>query len=193
MPLSTKLYSTDDHKKVINGKDMSSTYTGFETGHIKPQLWTLDASDASAQPAYCEAKIEEIYQPELSPRLFSAIHLIDNAVKRIDDALSAFLSDDVVAADDETNHLHMLLNELFCCRDLGDGLGAIVNAMAIALESQAGVPLDEIRIRAFRLALGRLRAEPYLDFDSALAVIDRLEAAGLRVEPASLDKVADEP
>ena len=87
----------------------------------------------------------------------------------------------MLAADTEIQKLQVLLPELFCCRVLGDGFGAIVNSFMSAFEVLAGNTPDVNQIRAMIRVLQLLKEKPFLSADEADDQVEVLES--VRPEP----------
>jgi hypothetical protein len=79
--------------------------------------------------------------------------------------------------------LQALLPELFYCRDLGDGFGAIVNALKFSFENAHGTPLSEGQVRLIGQVIERIRQEPFMRFETAADLVGKLEDVGLIVDP----------
>jgi len=79
--------------------------------------------------------------------------------------------------------LQSLLPELFYCRDLGDGFGAIINALKFSFENAHGTPFSEGQISLIGQAVERIRQEPFLHFEQAAELVGKLEDADLTVDP----------
>lgn len=118
-----------------------------------------------------------------------AIELLIEGCQRLELALSAARIGDAIAADDEVQQLGALLPELFCCRQLGDGFGTVINSLQIALSNQHGNPLTERQISAALRAVRRIRNAPYLTFDQAVDAVIEMEDSGLFVDPANLSEL----
>ena len=121
--------------------------------------------------------------------------LLDESLGYMDTALDAEKDGDPIEADDQIQHFQALSPELFCCRTLGDGFGAGINAIHYSLKNLNGNPLNANQIGTIRLVLKHLRAEPFLTFLTAVELITKLERTGLNVAPPNLDlllSVADD-
>jgi len=130
--------------------------------------------------------IDDIYRAMSvgSSELRTAVTLLKTALQWTDSALASLESAELIHADDAMQHVRALLPELFCCRRLGDGFGTVVNAAQSALENKHGEPLTENQIRSIRGALKSILDEPLIGFDAANKQVDRLESAGLSVDPS---------
>ena len=127
----------------------------------------------------------------LSPALRVAFRLLEEAIDRVDDAISLLRDGDQIGSDDQINRLQALLPELFCCRSLGDAFGAIVGAVHHGIKNMGGAPLDEQKLIALRQVLKTVHSEPFLAFDEAVDAIIGLEEIGFVVEPSEFEKLAD--
>ena len=82
--------------------------------------------------------------------------------ERITQATEQIKSQNLVAADDAIQRLQASLPELFCCRILGDGFGAVINAVLLSLQNTEGGGWNEKQIDAIGRALRSVRNEPFL-------------------------------
>lgn len=136
---------------------------------------------------------KELYPAaELSSSLLSrALKLLRESGDRVETALLSLEQQDFIGADDATNHLRPLLDELFCCRSVSSGLAMISNALFFAVVNRRGQPLEVGQLRVFKSSLRQLEREPMLSEDKALNILEALEDAGLVVSPNSLEHLAD--
>ena len=167
--------------------------TGFssDTFEIPEVRWGLN-DDRSAQP-FVGMPIDDLYplRDTLKPELTTAFRLLDETLERIKDAIDAQRRDDLIASDDALQRLQMLLPELFCCRTLGDGFGAIINAIYHGLRNRQGQPLQKNQVIAIGQALRKIRSEPFLEFEEAVEHIMAMEDTELMVEPAEFEYLQD--
>ena len=150
----------------------------------KPRVVPIDGSPQfEAEPI----GIDSLY-PELSlvrPILGHALGALAAAKEAVQESLEALKRGELISSDESMQRLQALLPELFYCRDLGDGFGAIINAIRFSFENAHGTPFSEGQIRLVGLAVERLRQEPFLAFDQAAEFVGRLEDAGLNVDPSA--------
>lgn len=143
------------------------------------------------QPARL-ATIDELFSNlESTSRLKQALALLDGAIKQAEAALSSDAQP--VASDDDIQVLYSLLPELFCCRSLGDGFAAVINALQQAAANQRGVPIDRPQIEAIMVILRKLRQSPFLPYADAVDIVLKLEDTGLIVDLPALSYLADTP
>jgi hypothetical protein len=107
--------------------------------------------------------------------------------RALDDAQSA----NPIHADDAMQHVHSLLPELFCCRALGDGFGAVIGALLEAFGHMKGLPMTPTQIRAVRGAMQAIRSNPRISFEKATEQIDGLEETGLMIEPPLANELTE--
>jgi hypothetical protein len=137
--------------------------------------------------------IETIYPaPEVgSVELTSAMRLLPEALQWTQVAVRTLDAGDLIRSDDAMLHVHSLLPELFCCRRLGEGFAAIMNAILSSFEGCGGVPMEKAQLEAVCRALVGIRSEPRMSFELALHFISAMEGAGLKVSPAGMDEIAE--
>jgi hypothetical protein len=138
---------------------------------------SLRLSQAELYPVRAAFSIEHI----------TALRLLGLAIGRTKRALDALSqSDDILAADIEIQKIQVLLPELFCCRELGDGFGTIVNAFMSAFEVLQGDTLSAAQLRMLAQVFQLLREQPFLGTDEADRQIEKLESVGLNPYPMEL-------
>ncbi len=164
---------------------------------------TLAASEGEAKSEWREKKVtiwhgfqtldtKDLYlYSEISSVLSTAIQLLEEGVQHLESAVDSFQSQDFITADDQIQHFQRLVPELFCCRTLGDGLGAVVNSLQIAFGNRKGVPLELPQIRAIKRVVERIRKEPFVTFDKAVDLVIVLEDVGLDVTPPAVAHLAE--
>jgi len=137
--------------------------------------------------------IEDLYplREEFNPALSSAIKLLAESLVYINEALEMLIQDDLISSDDATQRFQALLPELFCCRDIGDGFGSIINSIYHALKNMAGNPLSENQLRAIMEIIKRISTEPFIEYGEAVEEIIMLETLGFDVDPPHLEPFSD--
>ncbi len=151
----------------------------------KPRVVPIDGS-----PQFEAAPIEigSLYpEPSLvRPILGHALRGLAAAKEAIQESLEALKRGELIASDESMQRLRALLPELFYCRDLGDGFGAVVNALKFSFENAHGTPFSEGQIRLIGQVVERIRQEPFLRFEQAAELVEGLEDAELKVDPPAL-------
>ena len=137
--------------------------------------------------------IESLYplSHELNPQLATAVRLINEGLTIINAAINMEREADLISSDDAIHRLQALLPELFCCRSIGDGFAAIVNAIYHSISNMHGTPLNAQQLQAIKKALSRINTGPFLVFEEAVDEISSLEEAGFDVEPSHFKYAAD--
>lgn len=164
-------------------RDSTADTSGFSV-RISPSEGPKSDSAVSTRDLYP-------LRAELNPQLSTALQLLDEGIEHLNSAVAMFAEDDVLSSDDALQRFQALLPELFCCRDLGDGFGAIVSAIYHVLKNLEGNPLNPNQLQAIRNIVRRLSTEPFIGFDEATDEIMSLDDAGLRVEPSHFRFLAD--
>lgn len=123
--------------------------------------------------------------------LNSAINLLDQANAIQKEALVYSERGEVIAADDALQRLRALLPELFCCRAIGDGFGAVVNAIHYSFVNTKGAPFEIPQIRELGRALHLVRRKPFLSVEEAVGAVILLEEVGLIAGPEGMQALAD--
>jgi hypothetical protein len=136
--------------------------------------------------------IDDLFSQLAGSTLSSALLLLDEALARSQKALDV-IDSDPVSADDEMQQLQAILPELFCCRTIGDGFGALINSIQYALVNQKGLPLSKSQISSLLGGIRKLRGAPFIGFEDAVNLAITFENAGLVIDPPALSDLADEP
>jgi hypothetical protein len=137
--------------------------------------------------------IEDLYPSTeaAAPELDVALRLLARGLEYVNEAFAATQTGNAIVGDDAMQRLQALLPELFNCRVLGDGYGAIINAVLGSLENMRGSPLNKQQIGTIRQVLRRVRSEPFIQYSSALDEIEKLEQANFVIEPSGFEHLAD--
>lgn len=163
--------------------DTSRDSPNFRTT-LSDETYSIDAPRVSIEDLYPE-------QEACTPELGAALRLLGKGLEFVDGALDALQTGSAIASDDAMLQLQALVRELFNCRILGDGFGAVINALLASLENRLGSPLNQLQIRTIGQVLRRVRSEPFLQFSSALDEIEKLEQAAFMIEPQGFEHLAD--
>lgn len=140
-----------------------------------------------------QVEIEDLY-PGLeagSHELIQALRLLLAANTHVQEASNLLQEGDPIGADLAIQRLHRIFAELFNCRRLGDGFGALINALFCSLENLNGAPLNLEQVHAISRILNLIRREPYIGFAAATEQVDMLEEAGLSIDPDGFEYLAD--
>lgn len=136
---------------------------------------------------------EELY-PEreiIAREVSKALHLLREADKFLADGERALINEELLESDVSVERFFSLIPELSCCRTIGDGFGAVVQAMYYSLYNNQGMPLNAKQIDALRKAVLALLRSLYPSFENALDIVDSLASVGFNVEPDILGSVSE--
>ena len=128
---------------------------------------------------------------EFRPELAKAFSLLSEGLEYITDAINGQREGDLISSDDSVQRLQALLPELFCCRSIGDGFGAIINAIYHSIANMQGVALNAAQLEAIKRGLRRISTEPFLEFSEAVDEIIPLQDVGFELEPPYFKYAAD--
>jgi hypothetical protein len=128
---------------------------------------------------------------ELKPELGTALSLLEEGINNIDIAINMIIENKLMISDDAIQRFQALLPELFCCRTLGDGFGAIISAIYNALKNLDGLPANLEQLKVIKKIVTRIQTEPFINFDEAVDEIMLFEAVGLISEPSHFEYAAD--
>ncbi|MCI5207704.1 MAG: hypothetical protein D3910_02670 [Candidatus Electrothrix sp. ATG2] len=126
----------------------------------------------------------------ITPVFSNALLLLDKAINEITEARESLKNDDLIGQDNAMLHLAKILAELFCCRSLGDGFGAVVGALFHALSNRDhGVLITETQVDQIASILKKIQEEPFIQFDESIDMIMILEDLGFNINPAHIDQM----
>lgn len=129
--------------------------------------------------------------PGIISPLGLALEHLKEAITDTEIAEELLVDRDLIRADDRMQLVHARLYELFAQRDIGDGFGAVINACLSGLENTLGESLRVDQIQTIRFCLWKLRQQPLIDFDASVVLVGKLEKCGLRVQPETMEAIAD--
>lgn len=166
--------------RVISDSDYSGK--GSEVSDRKP-IVRIHSDEYSSQTG--SISTEDLYplRSEMRPELATVFTLLEEGNQIISEAIEATEEHDTIASDDAVQRFQALLPELFCCRSLGDGFGAVINGIFHCLNNLHGEPLNLKQIQILKRIVNRIYTEPFLEFNEAVEEILALEKVGFEVEP----------
>jgi hypothetical protein len=177
---------------VKSGADSTSGNQTQQDNRISAKVIYGD-SNIARKVNYDRIKTDDLYPDRgtLSPTLNNAFQLLDVVDKCFEEATDHLNGDRPFHSDDAIQRVLAVLPELFCCRSISDGFGAIINAVYHGIVNMRGEPLEFVRIKAAKSAIRRLRTEPYLIFQDAVDQVISLENAGFIVTPEGFDELSE--
>lgn len=166
----------------------------------KPEARITNVTDTGSDQPHLQASalsVDDIYPDKamIGSDLSTALRLLAEAAGLINDAIDRQRSGDRVQADDAMQQLQVLLPELFFCRSLGDGFGAVINSLFHGMRNLGGAPLSQEQMLAIRGALMTIRNEPFLRFENAIDQVRELGLLFANMMPSGMeiiDKALDE-
>lgn len=138
-------------------------------------------------------EIDKLYpaQEATRPELIKALQFLAQATSALESARQRIVQNDLIGSDREMGKFQVLLPELFQCRQIGDGFGALINAIETAFINQRGKPLTGEQVSAVWRMIKELRAHPFITTDTAADRVEELAETGLLVDPAILGDAFD--
>jgi hypothetical protein len=179
--------------EIIQFPAQSSVSSAVTTTPIESVGATASISNEISARSERTLTVDQLY-PDLDPSqsiLATAFRLLDEAEIKLYEAAESAREGDQISADDATQRFQALLPELFCCRSLGDSFGTIINALFHGLKNLNGLPVGEAQITQMLNSIKVLRRRPFLEYSDALAVVARLEATKLRIDPQGLTTIQE--
>lgn len=122
--------------------------------------------------------------------ILKARSILDGAVVRLRRA-QQLQSEDRVATDYEVTLVQGDLPELFCCSSLSEGFAALTVGLHHALRNRKGEAITAEQLSEVTGAVARMAKEPFVNYEHALDVLDRLEDVGLNVNPPINQAIAE--
>ncbi len=183
---------TDINTVFAHSNDVSSGQAGISTD----SLFRIKESDVVSLDDYRETKelidTEKLYfaSSETSPLLSNAFILLNSALAFVEDARTYLKESDIVGSDNAILHVTSVLEELFCCRSIGDNFGTIVSAIYHSFANRdQGELLSLLQLNKIHSTLRLLRSEPFLNTDHTIDAVMALEDEGFNVNPAYLEEM----
>jgi hypothetical protein len=142
--------------------------------------------EISSEPSSSKdvASVSNIYpfREFVSPDLTFALRALDALLAVLDAGVIALEDGDLPLADDCIQRAAAGLPDLFLCSSLGDGFAATIVGVHYAI-TNAKEMLTADQLLEIRLALRRLKTEPFIRHEHAIERLMKLEEAGLVVDP----------
>lgn len=186
-----------EHSNYIWGVTDEETVHEKKSSEIKPNDFynnvTVTTSTIESQPPSTETATDQYPTERLYPveetrgaELNNSIQLISEALELTNEALETIQEDNIFGSEDAMQRVHLILPELFCCRELGDGFGMIVMGLFHAYKDLNGKPLNKEQICQYQYLLKTLLNEPFLSAEEAINKLVYLEELGLSINPKRL-------
>ena len=112
-----------------------------------------------------------------------AIRLLNECGQHLCVAMRVDVTSDFIDFDEKVMRAKDSLRKLYALRAIGDGFGAVVNAIICAFANKDPEGLAPPQISTVIEVLRQLRKRPMLHFDSSMNLLDQLEDSGLNIEP----------
>jgi len=166
--------------KITDASD-STAMDSLEKAEAPP----VHTSTADERSTGRQVETNQLYpvSHELRPELARSFTLLSEGLEYVSQSIKALKEGDLISSDDFIHRLQALLPELFCCRSIGDGFGAIINAIYQSLANMQGSALELAQLETIRRGLRRISTEPFLELSEAVDEIIRLQDIGLEPEP----------
>ncbi|MGH6825790.1 hypothetical protein [Methyloceanibacter sp.] len=175
-----------------NGMIAAPAFTAPQPGQLMVQPGVEITFGLRGQPRVL--KIEDLYvdEPGRPEILLKAQALIVSGVQRMEAARRCIAEDeDPLGADYQVTLFQGDIPELFYFSTLSEGFSTLVVAIHDALKGREGAPLNVDQINAVLRCLVRLRDQPFMRYDTALDLIDDLQAVGLSTDPPEAAALAE--
>jgi hypothetical protein len=149
----------------------------------------------SGSTALAPIEIDKLYPADKDyvSDLIAALGVLAEAVGLLDKARAAARNNEAVAADRYWLRFQGLLPDLFKHRKIGDGYGAVINALHFACINQHGAPLSFEQLTTVWRVIRELRNAPVTLFEQSLQYVQEMEDCHLQVYPAPISDLIEEP
>jgi hypothetical protein len=177
-----------EHAKIIDFPTRRATASGSLEGQVIPKV-TYD--EFEPEPAR-EANLDDLYSldPDENRHLGKALAILDRLKRRLFEARKLMESGDLLSADSEITYVHSEIPELFLCASSSGGFGAVALAMYYALQAKRGQALNVVQVDAFQSCVSAMQSSPFMKFEDALPIVERLVSANLSVDPPEADDLS---
>jgi hypothetical protein len=140
-----------------------------------------------------ETSLDDLYSSEASAGalIMRVRELLSEMAERAKIAHESLASDDLMGADQEVNLIQADLPELFCCRDISEGLAAFTVALHYALLNRKDSTLNLAQIYVLKSCIDQLCESPIIGFEAGLDLIDRLANEGFITDPPEAKALSD--
>jgi len=125
----------------------------------------------------------------ITPELRTAINLLEKSQSYIYNALQNIKEGRRKESDEYIMEFKQFLPELFCCRNISESFGAVINAIHNAMLNMKGHPLSENQIFALHEIITALLREPAMSFEKAVDYVSNFEDADFEVESIGLESL----
>jgi hypothetical protein len=140
-----------------------------------------------------QTAIGDLYDPDTPTGglIVRARELLSDMAQRAELAQTCLNEDDLLGADQEINLIQSDLPELFCCRQLSEGMAAFAVALHHGLLNRGDRTLSNEQLYTVRNSLQTLHEAPFISFDFGLDLVDGLRSVGLNTDPAEANILSD--
>jgi hypothetical protein len=173
----------------------SSTVPSGTSGSTSGQIFSITVEKENVIQR-TDAKVlspAELY-PDLQAqdgRVIQALLLLRECGDYLQSAIRIDPKTDFIGYDEKMMRARNSLRRLYALREIGDGFGAVINAMIWALRNKDSETLTSRQISTVVEVLNQLRKKPLLHFDSSMNLLDQLEDSDLNIEPPFMDLLTE--
>jgi len=125
----------------------------------------------------------------ITPELRTAINLLEISQNYIFNSLNCIKEGKRKESDEYIMQFKQFLPELFCCRNISESFGSVINAIQNAMSNMKGQPLSEKQIFALQEIITALLREPAMTFEKAVDYVSDFEDADFEVESSGLESL----
>jgi hypothetical protein len=144
--------------------------------------------------ALAPIEIDKLYPADKNyvSDLIAALSVLADAIGLLEKARAAARNKDAFTADRYWQRFQSLLPGLFTRRKIGDGYGAVINALHFACVNQHGAPVSLEQLTTVWRVIKELRNAPVITFEQALKYVQELEDCHLQVYPTTISELIQE-
>jgi hypothetical protein len=177
-----------ENAKIIEFPTRRATASGSLEAQVVPKI-TYD--EFEPRPGR-EANLDDLYSlaSDENRHLGKALAILDRSKTRLFEARKLMESGELISADSEITFVQSEIPELFLCASPSGGFGAVALAMYYALQAKRGQALSVVQVDAFQSCISAMQNSPFMKFEDALPIVERLVSANLSVDPPEADDLS---
>lgn len=151
------------------------------------------SNHVSGSAAFMPIEIDKLYPADRDymPDLIAALALLAESIEWLEKARAA-RKKEATTADRCWQRFQSLLPGLFTHRKIGDGFGALINAIHFASVNQHGMPLSFEQLTTVWRVIKALRSAPVISFELAIKYVQELEDCGLKIYPETISELIED-
>jgi len=160
-------------------KSIDTVEGGLDSAITRKKNWANDEPIKAIRNIYFQDEF-------ITPELRNGFNLLKTSQSFVVKALENIEQGNRKDSDEYIMQFKTSLPELFCCRNISESFGAVINSIHNALSNMKGQPLSKNQIAALHDIINGLLREPAMSFDKAVDYVSEFEEADFEVESVGL-------